>query len=379
MISVKNQFYFSISLDNFKDFILPENLSFFSVTEQAGNILPYFELEFYTKEKKLYSRLHDGKTLRIQFGKSSDDYEEMEVYPVKFPVERYGTNALKISLKGFLAKANFLNQPRVSIYPQKSGVEVVKSVVSKHFTPIFNVEKSLDKMNWIQYNVSDRNFIFDTLMHSYTKSSFIACAITADSKFILKDIKEELKLKANKYDWILSNSAKGDNVLPVSSEYTPFSQTGLINSISGYGRELSLYNIETGAYQKEYDKPSVIMALSSSIAKNADVEKRFCGSQLQNKNVHEFYWKAYQQNLIGLSSIGAIRIDVPTVNKYEKVKPLDIVMFKDPDIDNPLIASEYTSGIYIVSKVTKFIENNQCKLRLEICRESFNQVKNDAN
>jgi len=376
MIAVQGQFYFKCSAGSKKDFIDTENLKFFEVVESCGVILPYFKLVFLTSDDNIVSKLHEGQPLNIQFGKSPDSFDDMVLSCNKVHAMPDGANRQEVTVSGFLGKNNFLSQPKINITGKISGVEAVKATVSKSFNyPSTNVQKSQDLMNWVQYNTTDRNFVFDTVMHAYTKGSVLATAICANGDFRLRDIKVDLAKKANKVDWKISNSSKDDKDIRHGT-YQVQSTHGYMNSLGTSGYEINTFTPETGVEATHVQKAEVITALSKSVSKSAEVESRYFGTQMQNQNVHENFWKAYQQNLVGLLSLSTVKINLPLDEAYRAIRPLDVVMFKDVSLIDKTTSNEMYSGIYLVSKVTRGIFKMKCTVSIEICREAFNGVRN---
>jgi hypothetical protein len=290
--------------------------------------------------------------------------------------EREGHNVQQLTISGFLNRNNFLSEPKKKITGKISGIQALLDTVSPHFKPKFNVATSTDSMNWVQYNTSDRNFVFDTLMHTYIPNSYVGSAICANGEFRVKDLKKEIREKSSKPDWLISNSDKDKGALRFNGNYQVQSMHGYINNVATYGYDMNWFTPETGATGSNTQKAEVVLALAKEISKKADVEKRYFGTQMQNQNVHENFWRAYQQNLVGLLALSTVKLALPMSETYCLIRPLDLVMFKDTSISSPDISNEYFSGIYLVSQVKKGISGMKASMTVEICREAFNGVKN---
>jgi 3-dehydroquinate dehydratase len=376
MIAIEGQFYFQVSAGGVKDFIDVKNLRLFDVVESAGAILPMFKLVFLTSDDSIVAKLHEGQPLNVQFGKSSDSFEDMVLCCNKVHASRSGASRHEVTISGFLGKNNFLSQPKMQITGEMSGVAAVKSVVSKHFNyPATNLQTSQDSQNWVQYNTSDRNFVFDTLMHAYQKNSIIAFAICSNGDFRVRDVKADIAKKAKKVDWLISNSAKKEEAIR-HNHYQVQSSHGYMNSLGTYGYEINSFTPETGTDESVVQKPEVIMAMAKSVSKNAEVERRYFGTQMQNKNVHDNFWRAFQQNTVGLLSLSTVKLMIPLAESYRAIKPLDVIMFKDIALEDDRTSNELYSGIYVVSQVRRTIAESKCTVVIEICRESLNGVKN---
>ena len=376
MIAIEGQYYFKCSAGSKKDFIDVYNLKFFEVAEVSGLILPMFKLVFLTEDDFIVAKLHEGQPLYVQFGKSQDSFEDMTLCCNKVQAKQTTDARHEVTVSGFLAKNNFLSQPKINITSAKSGVAAVKEVVSKDFNwPSANVQASKDSMKWVQYNTSDRNFVFDTLMHSYIPNSIIATAICANGDFRVRDIKSDIAKKASKPDWTFSNTSKNESAIKYN-DYQVQSAHGLMNTLGRYGYEINTFTPETGEAVTFIQKPEVVMALASQVSKNVQVEKKYFGTQMQNKNVHDNFWKAYQQNLVGLLNLSTVKLALPLADSYRAIKPLDIVMFRDVSMKDDRQSNELYSGIYIVSQVKRTLVGKKCIVMIELCREAINGVKN---
>lgn len=376
MIAIEGQFFFNCSSGGRKDFIDVSDLKHFEVVEMAGNILPIFKLIFTTNDDLIAAKLHEGQHLNVQFGRSNNEFEDMVLCCNKVHANQSSVSTHEITVSGFLGKNNFLSQPKINITGEMSGVAAVKLAVSSHFNyPKTNLQTSQDSQKWVQYNTSDRNFVFDTLLHSYRKGSVIAFAACINGDFRVIDVKDDLAKKSSKVDWLISNSSKQEKAIK-HNPYQVQSSHGLMNTLGTYGYEINTITPETDTKLSHTQKPEIMMAMAKSVSKSADVEKRYFGTQMQNKNVHENFWRSYQQNIVGLLSLSTVKIILPLASSYQNIHPLDVVMFKDISLQDDKTSNELYSGVYLVSQVRRVISDKTCITYVELCREALNGVKN---
>lgn len=376
ILGVENQFYFSLEIGDIKDVLGTEDLISFILIEQAGNILPTFEFTFQSENEKLISRLHEGTDIKVQFGPSRDDFDDIILTATKLQIEQKGKSLNVYSMKGFSSNLKYSQSPVKFISDKKSGVEVIIEKARENFKVKTNVLSSSDSQYWIQHNIPNRFFINEVWMHSYIRNSFLSCAITANNEFILKDIKQEISNKADKPDWTFSATEVGRDFVSYASDFIVVSKTGLVNSLVGQGRSELFYDLSSGSNEIISKEAEAIFALTRNIAKRSDLEKRFLGSNATNDNVHSNYWRAYKQNLTGNITLGAITNIINIKGGYKRLKPLDIVVFKSPSTIDENQSQEYFSGSYIINKTIKTISGNEFNSAVEICRESMNGVKN---
>ncbi len=369
MIGLVGQYIFKFSVGGLTDFLSEEELISFTLIEKAGNVLPEFELSFVTSNEEIFSHLHEGNTLSVSFGKTKDDMVTAILRPANMDCTRRGQNQRIVTVQGLYNALGYLSSSRLFISDKKSGVEVMNDIVSKYFTPQFNVEKSKDTQRWVSPNRSDKKYVNELWMHSDFGESFPAVGITSDGVFILKDIMKDLKTP---YDWRLVTSAKDDKDLLYHGDPMISVKTGFVNSFVGYGREKVVYNLETGDESAVLERAIPTVAITEHLSKSSDVEKKFAGTGMINDNVHSNYWISYQRNFSQLASFANVTATFVSYGEFSKVRVLDKVMYKD---EQGRSSAEFNSGLYYVSKVARSISGRQFSTTIALSRESFNKVE----
>ena len=123
---------------------------------------------------------------------------------------------------------------------------------------------------------------------------------------------------------------------------------------------------------------NVLLALASELDKAKSISDRFSGTRMMSDNVHNKYWECYDRNLKGLASLSRLGIPVSFSNEFKSVKPLQIAMYSQPSTGNEDEASEYVTGLYIISNVTKTIQANMFNITCILNRDALNVVKNEG-
>jgi hypothetical protein len=377
MIGVEGQYVFRFKIGDRDDFINEEDLHIFKLHEEAGNVLPTFLLSFDTIDDSVMKLIHEGNDLEVSFGRDLNSLQDISLVVTSVAPIRSGDSKRNISVTGLMSKLPYISTDRVSISDSKSGIEVLKEITSRYFnTTNFNITKSIDKMYWVQSSLTDRQFINQLWMHSDVPDSFIACGISSDGNFILKDIKKDLKTK---FKWRFTNDQVEKNDIGFDGDFVINLNSGFINHWVGYPREKLIYDLEAGTESKIMETATPITALTTEISRRADIEKRYAVAGVQNENVHANFWQAYLRNLTNLGVLGSVGLILSFGNRFEKIRVLDQVMFKEDDVATPKgESSEFLSGIYFVSSVTRILQNRQFATTVKIARESFNQLKGDS-
>lgn len=375
IIGTEGQYLYKFKVGDIEDAILEEELQLFTLIEEAGNVLPTFQLIFNTLREDIFQVLHEGQILETTFGRNSNALVTAPLSPTRMQTGKSGEFKRQIILTGVYGALDYLSSSKMMITTEKSGVAAVKDVVSKHFKPIFNVDVSQDKQKWIQPQQTDKKFVNEVWLHSYIEGSFIACGISSDGKFILKDIKKDLK---QPYAWKFTNDIKDPNK-DLTYDPDPFieTNTGFINNFTGYGRERIVYNLEDDDQLSVLETVDPVIAMTKQLAKSDAVSKRFAASGMQNENVHSNYWKAYHRNMSHLTAFGNVKLTLSFHGVFIPIRVLDQVMFLDDDITSQgkSRSSEFNSGVYYVAKVSRTIANRQFVTTVVLCRESLNQIR----
>lgn len=371
MIGVNDQFIVKFSIGNLVDFISEDELVRFTYVEEAGNQLPTFELIFKIQDEEIASLLNENNQLVVAVGRTVDDMVESKFNIMSPEITPAGSVKRNTYINGLYGELGYLGDAKVQITEEKSGVEVIKDIVSPYFSTEFNVLKSLDKQRWIQYGRTNKLFVNDIYMHSDFGSSFPSIGISSDGTFILKDVKKSLGAS---FDWRFTQNPTLPTDINLDPNVALEDNTSFINSWLGYGRNKTVYNLEKGTESKIKETPETILSLARDIPKNSAINNKYSPHDSINGNVHANYWKSYMHNLVSLASLSAVKVSLSFSNVFYPIRVLDLAMLNDPTIDENIKygSSEYNSGLYIITKVARTIENRQISTVVEMVRESLN-------
>lgn len=373
-IGIEGSFLFQFTLGKNKDFIQERDLVEFTLIEEAGNSLPTFRLSFNTNDESILPLLNEANLLQVSFGKDNTELETAGLSVTGLNTANIGESLKLITVTGIYDAMKFITTNKINITTSTSGIEAMIAAAKPYFKVDSNVVKSSDRQKWVQYNISDRAFINNTWLHSDIPNSFIGIGITSSGRFIIKDIKKDLR---EDYKWRLTSSIKDEKRdIVVDSDPAVDIKTGLINSWTGYGREMNVYDLDTAVDTPTLEKATPILALTSKLAKRSDIDKRFASVGIQNENTHPNYWKAYLRNLTHLSSFHNVSVFVSFHNLFKSIKVLDLVMYRTEKTGSGFqSSSEYLSGLYYVTKVARTVSNKQLVTTLKLSRESLNSIK----
>lgn len=381
-IGVKGQYTLKFSVagnDKLKDFIKEPDLITFKLIEEAGNLLPIYELVFYSSSEDIFNVLHEGNDLDCTMGKDDNDKFTCKLTITTSTSSKSGVEKRVIRVTGLYSVLSYVTNSKMFISDNKSAVEVltdkaIESFGSKNI--ISNIEKSHDKQRWIQPNSSDKTFLNELWLHANLPNSFLAIGVSSDGKFIIKDMLKDIQGDDKTLMWrfVTDSNYKDKRDIVYNGDAVIETNTGFVNSWMGYGRELYAVDLDTSFDSKVLELPSPMIAMSSRMAKRIEIDKKFASMGFQNENTHESYWQSYMHNLTSLASFQNIKITFTFQSQFKFVRILDKVYFKE-NSNTGSGSSEYSSGIYYVTKVSRNITNRMFSTTIVLNREALNAVK----
>lgn len=375
MIGVTGNYLLSVSIGEFKDFLTQDTLHSFTVIEDAGNLLPTFQASIIATSK-IAPYLNEGNAIKITLGATLDTLVETEFKLTKVLKVSEGHSANTYNIAGILNADKYTTQPVTQIYTQSSCIEAITQAIAGTLRLDTNILFTNDRMNWIQHNISTRKFINDTYLRMNLGKSFPAIAISLDNKFIIKDVKKSISgLGVLNYDWRLTPSPSRSTDIIYDGDYVEESNAGIINNWLGYGKRISQYNIEDNAVEDiEPELGTGLLAMTNVVAIDTTIEYRYGGIKHLNPDVHDKYHESHLHNLTQLAINSKHKITCKGSSGYKAVRPLDTAMLIDKDTTTG-ITTDATSGLYLITKVSRTIIDNTLTTLIQAVRESDNNIK----
>lgn len=382
MIGIEGDYLFDCSISDVKDFIEFEEQFIFIINEYAGNIIPDFQMVFVSKQAKIAPLLHEGTLIKAKIGRTYDTLQDMQLYVTTFDSAKHGESHELFTISGFATPVSYPCDYKSASFSKTSAISAVIQIAKKTFKSVItNIDTSLDTQTWIQPFQSDRETIQKIIYRADLGDSFPASAITLDGKFIIKDIKKDLKTNNSKtgkvYDWKLVRNAdeKGGREISYVGDAVLTSNSGMINKIIGYGFTLKSLILDTALFKEADISSSSVLANSNKVGGLTGVnKKKFAGLQ-QTENTHANYHKSYYYNITQLLSLSRIELHATVDNRYYPFMPLDKFMFIEADVNNSKLSDEYKSGMYYASFISRTIQERKMMTTIKLNRESMNQVK----
>jgi hypothetical protein len=374
MIGIENQFLYNFKLGEASDFIREEDLVEFTLIEEAGNILPTWQIAFTTNDESIISSFNETNIFEVSFGKELNDLVSAPLTVQSVDVYRQGNDKRLVNANGVYNALGYLGDSKLTIRPNQSAVSVIQEIASNYFNySKDSITRSNDSQTWIQPSISDRKFVNELWLHSDLGNGIPAIGISSGGDFIIKDLRQE---GTKKFKWKFTYNNQDSEGIVYDGDYIFQDKTSFINTWTGYGRQKYVYDIESGVENEICIRPEPLVALTSKIARDEAVSKRFTKTGMTSKNTHENYWVSAMQNISNLAQLSATKIILSFPNQFVDIKVLDQIQFVDDNVvTEGNQASGFHSGIYFVTKVARTVSNRQLATVVEICRDSMNEIK----
>jgi len=397
---VEGSYYLQINIGN-KIWELDSNdVTRVAWEEEAGNVGVAFEMDFLVKDNDILAYLNEGSKIKVTIGglkkisrekktgiDDSYDKHEMQVTVVEMEVKYNAFPYINISMSGVIGNYDYHVKHNMSIISQMNSLDAIKKVLSNN-SEFIKVDSDVqevpkDIQNWIQYSITDRNFISNIWLHSNFTNNILLLGINSKGHFIIRDLKSLLKKNSSKkYKYLFSNATtEQESEAKNSLQYDSilFTQSNTIMNLSyAYGREKLVYDLENGT--EEFVLPNIKetgLSTNNKLNRKSSITKLANSSGMINENVHVNYHESYNYNvgmLLALSSTNLmLAFNGKFIGDIQILDPVNItVNSTDP---NSQMTSDYESGGYIVSKVTRVLAHKNFTTTITACRDNMSGLK----
>jgi hypothetical protein len=378
---VEGQFYLNFKVGNNDDFLDKDDFILFTVYEYAGNVLPTFIWSFRTQNESVITRLNEGNLIQAQYGRNRDDLVDVELSISSINTSKDGADFTVFNVSGYAGRLNYITNHNLRITSAQSGIATAIQVAQANGLTIFaNRQTSLDSQKWIQPNNTDKAFVNSCYLHSDVGDSAVTVALTADGKFILKDVLQDLNRNGNqRFDWKFTKDPLRERDIVYNPDGTIETQSGFINNWIGYGREIKLIQQQLSEVRGVLDQPQIVLSLSNQVDKLTSVDDRYGGSKFINDNVHTNFWDSYNHNLIFLANLSKINNTFSVSDRYFTIKPLDLCMYAEEASSDSRQSSDFKSGLYYATGVIRSFQAERIDTTMILNREAFNEVRVDSS
>ena len=364
-ISVNNK-----PLDSSKN-ILEEMI----IHENIHQTLPTVDLVLVNDSSLIESNpLLDGSLIDIDltiFGSGAIKEENLRLECVLWGYQAVElSEGIQITLNCVMSAPDFFNSKIESI--NGSSFEVFSLMATRSKMNLI-ADPSVDKQVWIRSGIRGSLWLNQVNNHSWSSPTSAFVHVVSRHRDLLRyNLDERSERKAA---WIFQPERETFNAALTSDiviyKYPQFkSNSGLLNSLFGYGRELSTFDVDQGETVKHapsaFNKRTNFMNVNSNRETPQKHDLLGFGNSL---NVLENYYLAYNQNT-RLKSFYSVNIDV--LSDFPRdVKILDRVTLQMNNEAAKTTRKTY-AGEYFVEKISTVVDTGNVIRRFSLVREGYN-------
>lgn len=371
MFGIDGQYLLDFSLGEKSNFIQAVEFDTFELTEVAGNMLPQFILKFASSDQEVQSRFNEGTVLKAIYGQNQNSLQNIELIICTSNADRMADGKRFYTLEGLANKLDYVNVNRMRHSDKISSLELFPKVLSSHFNLDTNVSKSNDQQVWIQNSLTDRNFIQHLWLHTDLGDSFPLIGISSlDNAFIVRDAH---KLFSSQPRWRFTTNPQADNEIHYEAGYRFRNSSAVFNSMRGYSRTDMSISREEGEDISFKPTPSPALSTSAKFNRRSGANPRIGSVQPLTQNMHANYHVSYSHNTQSLMLFSSFRGDLSFRGRFVPIRVLDLVMFRDEDSSR--LTDEYSSGLFVVSRVSRVFNAQQHGTFVTLTRESPGGMK----
>lgn len=378
MIGVEGQYVLTFNIADFQDAIDQDNLASFKLIEEAGNVLPMFEVVFTTTNLILVETLTEGNTLNMSIGKTQESMREAELTILSAERTRVGDGSFALKITGFYNAMAYLTNKKVSS-KRGTSIDTIKEIASSYFTTDITVTSD-DSSFWLQQTISDRDYVNNIWFHSWVPDSCPMIGISSAGDFIMRDLKS--LASKDTPDWRFVTTPQQDIDVVYTGNHIDVSPSGFMNRLGAYGKSMTVRNSTDGSFETLTTEPmQPILTQSANLNRQKSVEPKISSIVEISENVHPKYWEAYNHNIATLSSLSTNQIALTIVNDFRPFKLLDLAFYKEDKITMThgelKEATEHSSGYYIITKIANVLIHNSMATFVYLTRETMNNIRGE--
>lgn len=367
-LGIEGQWTISIALSSTTP--VPINaLNEFTIIEEVGNLLPTWQIDF-VAGKDLEKDWVESLEIPITISQSINSPEKLntKLQIIRPYVQQYQGGFRQYRASGVYHAPAFVNTPFLTTTKACNGTDVLQEIAKKHFDKIItdDMTTSSEVQAWSQVNTTDKKFIDYVSSRCYIHNSFVGTGITSAGHYIIVDV-VKITNKKEKY------TIGGDNGLTLLGMPKVQSNSGFMNSAGGYGMDTPIISQDGGI--RTVHRPQIKFGLvNNTHSEIGNVQRKTLAPVKCSMSNDPKSYMAKANFDMG-NALLAMETCVVTVQaSYFPIKIWDVVNLLCPNLDNPSLNTNY-SGKYVVTKVSRSIQNNMFYTSLYLNRDAHNESK----
>ena len=371
---IEGQYRMAVTIDKFEDFLKEDKFLHFTLIENIGLSLPYWELKFDCVFPELLRYLNEKQSITVQLGTSMKDLEPIQLVIKKPIIVPQTASCSTVTLRGFLDMQAYLDNEVKASYPNSTTDKLASTIAQKYgLTFKSNAGTMNDMMTYYQPGMSDYKFLYTEWLHSYlADNDIVVPAITSKSELTYNSVTKMVsEFDATKDVVFVDYAPEEKNEIQVDANTGLESNTTMSNMFGNYMKERDIFDQDLGvltSIKVENNTPLISESKTTSVDESIS---RSSGFFVQSTNVHKNYYKQELVNTQKFFSLQASKQWVSAPNSLvQKAYPGSLAMFMTKKANGQV--NDQTSGLYLVSKRVVSIKNRKVHTNFLLTRENMN-------
>lgn len=377
---VKGGYKFAVSIGDREDFLTDDKFISFTLIEDIGLSLPYWELVFDCVYPDLLKFFNETQPITIQYGMDTGDLTPIELVIKKPIVVPKSANCHRVTLRGFTAMHSYLETEYKAKYPAEEGstytsLQLAQAIAQKYgLTFRTNMDSTNDAMVYYQPSLTDYKFLFTEWLHSYYQDNdIIIPTITTKGELTYNSLSTMIA-NSNPEQMITFTDVKPENPqieIMVNANTGLESNTTISNMLGSYVKTRDIYHIDTGVMEHvDVSNSTPIISESQQTSVDESISKS-SGFFVQNSSVHANY---YKQELINTQKYFSIQSSRQWISAPDQlvfnVYPGDLVLYMTKRESQQV--NDQISGMYLVAKKVWSVKKRNTSTNFLLSRENMN-------
>ena len=238
-----------------------------------------------------------------------------------------------------------------------------------------------DEFNWVNMGRTGKDYIDYLWKHSRIQGgdNFLTYGIDFEGRWIITDLK---KLLTRPLEFKLTHEPSADPMwASYDPSFTPGSDFGLMNHLSLYTKE-GLYHNGNDEKTETLETPELQSFLVDSINQMKEQPQIVELPTIYDAdNVHEHYNLMRYSNTTRSVLQDSVELPIIIENKWVQYQILMLIEFEPVRPIDPTVydaETEALGGVYVISKIRRFYENNRAAIEVTISRDGVPGQEGDA-
>lgn len=376
-LGIDGAYKFDLTIGDKSDFLKEDKFIKFTLIENIGLSLPYWEIQFDNVFPDLTEYFNEKQAIQVQLGTSQKDLEPINLIIKKPIVIPKSASSQSVTLRGFNTMTDYLENENVSYLENADSKTLANSIASKYGLQFkSNLDSTQDKMTYMQPRITDFKYLYTEWLHSNSGIQDDLIIPTITSQYVMKydsltKLISQVDIKTIKT--FVDASPEKDEIM-VNANMGAESNTTISNMLGNYVKQRDIFYVGTGLVEHiDVSNATPIISESKTTSVDSNISKS-SGMYFQGPNVHSTY---YRQELLNTQKWFTLQSSKQWISIPDKlvkdIYPGELVMYMSKKANGQV--NDATSGLFLVVKRVISIKNRKVTTNFLLSRENLNYSK----